>query len=585
MGTCPVCGAELSESDSCCKHCLYEPNVQESSQKTVLETMEQEAFSAGQFIAGRYEIQKVLGQGGMGVVYLVRDTKLRFKKFALKMVRPELVRHESARQRFKDEVLLCLELQHKNIVRVNNLEEWNESLFFTMAYIPGVSLRQALLEKSATGTVFSVEESSAVIVQLLDALELAHKHTVHRDIKPENIIISGEFPEIKIKILDFGIAKAMSSHESNQTNRSIGTAYYMAPEQLNIKNDIDGRADLYSAGMIFYEMITGELAIGRFSSPSQIVPDVSPELDNFINKLLAVHPKDRFQDAKTAGKILNQILDKGKTPLKILEDNNTQPPVQKEESQTAPANKNLTDTVFKKLATQAKIQIQDRDWDGLINTGEKMLELNPDHNEGLQFLTRAKEALERIELLTLKIDTCKNNYTALKYVEELKGLSNRKKELFELEQKIKKKIEADRTEEKKREQEIRIKEINNNSQTNARHSNYQVLIVWVFYLVAVVIFYLIWGLGVLSWILALAGAAIAIAVAFKIRTGRNNALNTDESPMMESTSAPVIRCGNCNLELKNDYMIGGTCQAAGCKEKICKNCWNGLRIRQCINCR
>lgn len=570
MGTCPACGAELSNSDRVCEHCLYEITIHKDSQTIVLETTEQEVLSAGQFIAGRYEIEKILGQGGMGVVYLVRDTKLRSKQFALKMIRPELVRHDSARQRFKDEVLLSLELQHENIVRVNNLEEWNESLFFTMAYVPGISLRQALLEKSARGEVFSVQESCAVIVQLLDALELAHQYTVHRDIKPENIIIDRKFPNIKIKILDFGIAKAMSSHESNHTNQSIGTAYYMAPEQLKVKNDIDGRADLYSTGMIFYEMITGELAIGRFSSPSQMVSDVSLELDDFINKLLAVCPKDRFQDAETAGKRLDAI----------LEEKNIEQPVQKTESAPDPADENQADTVLKKLVRTAQIQIRDRDWDGLKNTGEKIVALNADYDEGVQFLTRAKKALDRIELLTLRIDTCKNNYTALKYIEELKSLSNRQKEIFVLEQKIKDKIEQ-----KQREQQARANEIHSNHQANVGPGKHQVILLLASYLVAMAICYLIWGVCLLSWVCALAGAAITVAVAFKIRTGRNNGLNGDGVPAVESVQVPVIRCGNCNLEIGNDYMIGGTCQAPGCEEKICKKCWNGLRIRQCINCR
>ncbi|MCD4674875.1 MAG: PEGA domain-containing protein [Desulfobacula sp.] len=244
----------------------------------------------------------------MGIVYLVKDSKLRGREAALKMTHPELVSNEEAKQRFKDEVILCLELLHPNIVRVNNLDEWNNQLYFTMEYIPGKSLRQVIDErKDKTPPYFSLKESIQIINPILDALSYAHQTTIHRDIKPENILIQGDLPDIKIKVLDFGIAKVLSASRFTRTAQSMGTAYYMSPEQMQGEENIDYRSDIYSVGMLFYELLTGKIAAGRFKLPSEMVDDIPTEIDEMFEKVLSPYPEDRFEDTIEMRSALSEI--------------------------------------------------------------------------------------------------------------------------------------------------------------------------------------------------------------------------------------------------------------------------------------
>ncbi len=173
-------------------------------------------------IAGRYEVVKELGQGGMGVVYLVKDIRLQNRLAALKMIHPQLVENPQARQRFEQEVGTCLDLMHPNIVRVHNLDEWQRLQYFTMEYVEGQSLRQLIKERKAKNPPFTLSETVAVITPLLEALSYAHRHTIHRDIKPENMIVTGELPDVQVKVLDFGIAKkTLSPSRFTMTARTL----------------------------------------------------------------------------------------------------------------------------------------------------------------------------------------------------------------------------------------------------------------------------------------------------------------------------------------------------------------------------
>ncbi|MCD4677405.1 MAG: PEGA domain-containing protein [Desulfobacula sp.] len=311
MKTCPACGQQNKQEASICKNhdCLYIFNSDKDNQKTELYIEEKPFFSPGSFISERYEIVKELGRGGMGIVYLVKDIKLRDREVALKITHPELVSHEEARQRFKDEVILCLELLHPNIVRVNNLDEWNSCLYFTMEYIRGKNLRQFMDDRKNKKLPFTLSETIQLINPLLDALSYAHKTTIHRDIKPENILIQGDFPKINIKVLDFGIAKVLSASRFTRTAQSMGTAYYMSPEQMQGEKNIDHRSDLYSIGMLLYEMITGKIAAGRFKLPSELVEYIPPEIDEIVEKVLSPYPEDRFGNAMEMKTALSSIIE------------------------------------------------------------------------------------------------------------------------------------------------------------------------------------------------------------------------------------------------------------------------------------
>ncbi|MFH2092707.1 MAG: bifunctional serine/threonine-protein kinase/formylglycine-generating enzyme family protein, partial [Pseudomonadota bacterium] len=324
MKLCPVCTTQNQDTAATCENpdCQYGFDSFMNSPGTKLFEKQVVSFSDGSFIAERYEIVKELGRGGMGVVYLVKDSKLRGREVALKMTHPELVSHGEARQRFEDEVLLCLDLKHENIVTVYPIDEWEGMLYFTMEYIPGQSLRDLMLTRKGTIPPFSLEESIQVVNPLLDALSYAHQTTIHRDIKPENIMIQGEFPDIQVKVLDFGIAKVMSASQFTRTNQSMGTAYYMSPEQMQGAKHIDQRSDLYSVGMVLYELLTAEIAAGRFKLPGELIKGIPESIDILIDKTLSPRPDDRYETALEMKTILIDALQI--TPEK------TQPKPQKE---------------------------------------------------------------------------------------------------------------------------------------------------------------------------------------------------------------------------------------------------------------
>lgn len=299
MNICPACQNGNEDGARTCASCGYGFDSTLGRDETVFaKQMPVTDFEISAMIDGRYLVMKELGRGGMGVVYLVKDTRVRDREIALKMVHPNLVQHDEARKRFEDEVAISLDLHHKNIIRVYHLETGEDLLYFTMEYVEGRSLREEIGERQKAKNPFTLAEVLAVAVPLLEGLSHAHQHTIHRDIKPENIIINGRFPNIGLKILDFGIAKTMSVSRFRKTAQSLGTAYYMAPEQMSGAGDIDKRADLYSVGMILYEMLTLEMAVGRFSLPSEVIPTLPSALDGFIEKSLASKREKRYSSAE-----------------------------------------------------------------------------------------------------------------------------------------------------------------------------------------------------------------------------------------------------------------------------------------------
>ena len=299
MKNCPGCHSPNPDDATVCSVCGTRFISSRPHGPTRPGTGPAELLSAGDFIDERYKVVRELGQGGMGVVYLVKDKILRNREVALKMIHPELVAHPEARRRFTDEVITCLELDHRNIIRVYDLKEWQGRPYFTMDFIEGRSLSEMLGERRGIFPPFNTAETLGIVIPLLDALAYAHKKTIHRDIKPENIMVAGEFPDIHVKVLDFGIAKAMSPSRFSQTAHAMGTAYFMAPEQMASRSDIDHRADLYSVGMVLYEMLTGKMAVGRFKLPGEIVPGLAGAFDLATEKALATEPEERFGSAES----------------------------------------------------------------------------------------------------------------------------------------------------------------------------------------------------------------------------------------------------------------------------------------------
>jgi tRNA A-37 threonylcarbamoyl transferase component Bud32 len=238
------------------------------------------------------EILECLGRGGMGVVYKARQPKLN-RLVALKLLAPEKERDPKFAERFAREAQALARLNHPNIVTVHDFGETRGQFYLLMEYVDGVSLRQML-----HGGRIKPEEALAIVPKICEALQSAHQQgVVHRDIKPENILLDKEG---RVKIADFGIAKLVGGERPpeslTQDQQVVGTPHYMAPEQVEKPQTVDHRADIYSLGVVFYEMLTGELPLGKFAPPSRKV-EMDVRLDEVVLRTLEKEPERRYQQA------------------------------------------------------------------------------------------------------------------------------------------------------------------------------------------------------------------------------------------------------------------------------------------------
>lgn len=309
--TCAQCGkvVEGPNADRPCPHCLMALGMKASDAPTVAPHANLDAYTPlVERVDAAFpdlEICHLIGQGGMGVVYQARQINLD-RIVALKILSPRLAQDPTFSERFLREAQTMAKLSHPNIVTVFDFGQVEEFYYLTMEFIDGVNLRDTI----ATNKI-SAAEALAIVPQLCEALQYAHdKGVVHRDIKPENILIdkSGS-----IKIADFGLAKVLEPTPDQvsltATQQVLGTRNYMAPEQLESPEAVDHRADLYSLGVVFYELLTGELPLGRFALPSEKRPYVSSRLDDVVMRTLEKDPGRRFQQAsqiKTACQSLDQ---------------------------------------------------------------------------------------------------------------------------------------------------------------------------------------------------------------------------------------------------------------------------------------
>ena len=238
------------------------------------------------------EILGLLGKGGMGAVYKARQRQLD-RLVALKILPREAGRDPSFAERFAREAKALARLNHPNIVSVYDSGQQDGLYFFLMEFVDGVNLRQ--LERSRR---LSPAEALEIVPSICEALQYAHEHgIVHRDIKPENLLLDKDG---RVKIADFGIAKLLGADRKADAltgaQQTIGTPHYMAPEQVEKPAAVDHRADIYSLGVVFYEMLTGELPLGKFAPPSQKV-HLDVRLDQIVLRALEKEPERRYQHA------------------------------------------------------------------------------------------------------------------------------------------------------------------------------------------------------------------------------------------------------------------------------------------------
>ncbi len=298
---CPGCQAEVAADapHGLCPACLFQRIIEgrdEGDEPAAGRTPPAAFVPPTPAELGRHfpqlEMLALLGQGGMGAVYKARQTKLD-RLVAVKILPPEVARDPAFAERFTREARSLARLNHPNIVTVHDFGDVDGLYHFTMEYVDGRNLRD-LLEAGA----LPAAQVLAIVPQICDALQYAHDEgLVHRDIKPENILLDGKG---RVKIADFGLARLVGLTPTyltlTGTHEVMGTLLYMAPEQMKRSHTVDHRADIYSLGVVLYEMLTGELPLGRFAPPSHKAA-VDERLDQVVLQALAREPAERYQDA------------------------------------------------------------------------------------------------------------------------------------------------------------------------------------------------------------------------------------------------------------------------------------------------
>ncbi len=272
-------------------------------------------FTKGQKINDRYEIIRLIGEGGMANVYLAYDTILE-RNVAIKVLRGDLADDEKFVRRFQREALSASSLSHPNIVEMYDVGEDNGNFYIVMEYINGKTLKQLIKKRGH----LTVSESIDIMCQLTDGLAHAHdSYIIHRDIKPQNIMV---LEDGLVKITDFGVAMALNASDLTQTNSVMGSVHYLPPEQAAGKGSTI-KSDIYSLGIVFYEMLAGtmpfrgetavEIALKHIKDPMPSIRKVNPKVpqsvENIILKATAKNPKNRYNNVRELYQDLKTALD------------------------------------------------------------------------------------------------------------------------------------------------------------------------------------------------------------------------------------------------------------------------------------
>jgi serine/threonine-protein kinase len=276
---------------------------------------EEEPGLDGTFVSGPrvelpgFELLRILGRGGMGEVWLARQQSLA-RTVAVKLLPPRLAKDPEFVTRFEKEATALAALSHPNIIQIIDRGVAGEHYYFVMEYVEGRSLRDVM----GSGRL-PPQQGLRLLSQVAHAIESAHdKGIIHRDLKPENILVDGRG---HVKVADFGLAgirQPDSRLNLTATSVAMGTLNYMAPEQRRDAKNVDGRADLFSFGVMLYEVLTGELPVGRFRLPSERVPGLDPRVDEVVARLLENEPEARYASAREVCTQLDALVGSSSVP-------------------------------------------------------------------------------------------------------------------------------------------------------------------------------------------------------------------------------------------------------------------------------
>ena len=319
---CPQCSYANSETSVACAKCATPLPLSDQTLATggqgwsvpagdvVISPSGLGQLDPGAILGGRYEIVRLLGQGGMGAVYQAYDRDLE-RQVALKLIRSDLAANPEILKRFKQELILARQITHKNVIRIFDLGQADGFKFITMEYIEGEDLQSVLGRKKK----LQPSEAASIIAQICRALEAAHAEgVIHRDLKPQNIMLDGSG---RAYVMDFGIARSTLSPGMTQTGTLIGTPDYMSPEQAK-GQALDARSDLFSVGIIFYEMLAGETpfpadtTMGKLWKRTNEVArplgeldkTIPPSVSEIVRRCLEIDPQKRFA---SAAELLQQV--------------------------------------------------------------------------------------------------------------------------------------------------------------------------------------------------------------------------------------------------------------------------------------
>jgi serine/threonine protein kinase/Tfp pilus assembly protein PilF len=311
---CPKCQSDNPADSGFCSKCGTQliPHEEISAPTETLEAAKEE-LTTGSTFAGRYQIIEELGKGGMGKVYKAQDTEIK-EKVALKLLKPEIAADKKTIERFQNELKFARKISHRNVCRMYDLNKEEGSYYITMEYVPGEDLKSTIRRVGPVGagkTIF-------IAKQVCEGLEEAHRlGVVHRDLKPQNIMIDKEG---NARIMDFGIARSITGKGITGAGVMIGTPEYMSPEQAEVK-DVDQRSDIYSLGVILYEMVTGRvpfegetplgIAMKHKSEvpkdPKELNAQIPDDLSGLILKCLEKDKHKRYQNAEEVRSELTNI--------------------------------------------------------------------------------------------------------------------------------------------------------------------------------------------------------------------------------------------------------------------------------------